>query len=107
MTYEKIRGLGEVFLSIYKKGARFAHIYKEPLRGTLNRPPQPSLREGIPALLRRGMGNTTRREWLLIDIRAKRAPCYRLRSTLSRSIRKLSSRCISRRVSGSIAALIN
>ena len=28
---------------------RFAEIHKEPLRGTLNRPPQPSLREGIPA----------------------------------------------------------
>ena len=28
---------------------RFAEIHKEPLRGILNRPPQPSLREGIPA----------------------------------------------------------
>lgn len=28
---------------------RCADIYKEPLRGTWNRPPQPSLREGIPA----------------------------------------------------------
>ncbi len=28
---------------------RCAEIHKEPLRGTLNRPPQPSLREGIPA----------------------------------------------------------
>jgi len=39
------------------RSALRADIYKEPLRGTLNRPPQPSLREGIPALLRRGMGS--------------------------------------------------
>ena len=28
---------------------RYAEIHEEPLRGILNRPPQPSLREGIPA----------------------------------------------------------
>jgi hypothetical protein len=38
-------------------------------RSSLNRPPQPSLREGIPALLRRGMdltpfSNTPFRAWL-------------------------------------------
>jgi hypothetical protein len=31
------------------RSALRADIYKDPLRGTLNRPPQPSLREGIPA----------------------------------------------------------
>ena len=31
------------------QSVRFAEIYKEPASRTLNRPPQPSLREGIPA----------------------------------------------------------
>src|SRR5947207_12116811 len=34
---------------------RFAGICKEPLRGTLNRPPRLRLRRSLPSLLRRGM----------------------------------------------------
>ena len=35
--------------ALLMNAVRFAEIHKEPLRGILNRPPQPSLREGIPA----------------------------------------------------------
>jgi hypothetical protein len=37
---------------------RFAGIYKEPLRGTLNKPPRLRLRRSLPSLLRRGMDPT-------------------------------------------------
>jgi len=41
------KGARVAIAQILKRALR--GIYKEPLRGTWNRPPQPSLREGIPA----------------------------------------------------------
>jgi hypothetical protein len=41
---------------------RFADIYKEPLRGSLNRPPRLRLRRSLPSLLRRGMDLTPSRQ---------------------------------------------
>ncbi len=35
--------------ALFINSVRFAEIHKEPPRGILNRPPRPSLREGIPA----------------------------------------------------------